>query len=184
VAKGQVAILDQEETNESLEAIDRSLERMESLIEDLLQLADEGARVGDLKPVDLTDISHTCWQHVETAHASLEVDSESTVLADRGRLQQVLENLLSNAIEHGGSNVTVRIGDLEDGFYVADDGEGISEDERERVFETGYSTTQTGTGFGLSIVQEICEAHGWDIVVTSSEGNGTRFEITGVSFES
>lgn len=66
------------------------------------------------------------------------------------------------------------------GFYVADDGPGIPSDEREDVFDAGYSTTDNGTGFGLNIVQEIADAHGWEITITDSETGGARFEIAGV----
>ncbi|MFT4882376.1 MAG: signal transduction histidine kinase, partial [Salinirussus sp.] len=62
----------------------------------------------------------------------------------------------------------------------ADDGVGIPEGEREEVFEPGYSTAANGTGFGLRIVEQITDAHGWDIRVTDSNGDGARFEITGV----
>jgi signal transduction histidine kinase len=87
-----------------------------------------------------------------------------------------------NAIEHAGEGVTVTVGELEDGdgFYIADDGEGIPEEEREEVFDTGYSTSEDGTGFGLSIVEEIVTAHGWSIDVTESKDGGARFEISGV----
>ncbi|AGB30142.1 PAS/PAC sensor signal transduction histidine kinase [Natrinema pellirubrum DSM 15624] len=84
-------------------------------------------------------------------------------------------------VEHGESTVSVSVGPLEDGFYVADDGAGIPTDERERVFENGYSTASDGTGFGLSIVATIAEAHGWDVRVTESPSGGARFEFTGVT---
>jgi signal transduction histidine kinase len=71
---------------------------------------------------------------------------------------------------------------MEDGFYVADDGRGIPEEERERVFEPGYSTAADGTGFGLSIVEQIIEQHGCEIRVAESDAGGARFEITGVEF--
>lgn len=62
-------------------------------------------------------------------------------------------------MDHGGEGVTVRAGRLEGGFYVEDDGPGIPAEERETVFDAGYSTTQAGTGFGLRIVQRVAEAH-------------------------
>ena len=97
-------------------------------------------------------------------------------------MAQALENLFRNAIEHGGESVTVTIGVLDDkrGFYVADDGPGIPEAEREDVFDSGYTTSNDGTGFGLAIVSRICAAHGWDITATESESGGARIEITGV----
>ena len=87
-----------------------------------------------------------------------------------------------DAVEHAEPGVTITVGDLADGFYVEDDGPGIPEDERTDVFEMGYSTTGDGTGFGLSIVREVVEAHGWEISVTESGDGGARFEITGVTF--
>ena len=102
------------------------------------------------------------------------------VEADYDRLCQLLENLFRNAIEHGGEDVTVRVGVLDDGFYIEDDGPGISEDVQEEVFDVGYSTSPDGTGFGLSIVKEITEAHGWKIAITEGTADGARFEITGV----
>ena len=84
-----------------------------------------------------------------------------------------------DAAEPDGSGVTVTVGELPDGFYVADDGPGIPERERGAVFETGY-TTGDGTGFGLAIVEQVAEAHGWTVDVTESEGGGARFEFTGV----
>jgi PAS domain S-box-containing protein len=78
-----------------------------------------------------------------------------------------------------GSDVTVTVGAIDGGtgFYVADDGRGIPEDEREEVLEKGFTTAADGTGFGLAIVRTIVEAHGWTITVTESESGGARFEI-------
>ena len=88
-----------------------------------------------------------------------------------------------DAVEHGGADVTVRVGTLEEtdpGFYVADDGAGIPEDVREEVFERGVSGGD-GTGFGLAIVAEIAEAHGWEVTATDSDEGGARFEFRGVT---
>ncbi|GAB7093575.1 hypothetical protein JCM30237_07270 [Halolamina litorea] len=77
-------------------------------------------------------------------------------------------------------HLTVSVGPTADGFYVADDGEGIPEADRERVFEPGYSTGGGGTGLGLSIVAELAEAHGWTVDATESAEGGARFEFSGV----
>jgi signal transduction histidine kinase len=82
--------------------------------------------------------------------------------------------------DHASSDSTVTVGGLDDGFYIEDDGPGISEADRETVFESGYSTLEDGTGFGLAIVKEIVEAHGWEISVTDAEAGGARFELTGI----
>ncbi|ELY76994.1 PAS sensor protein [Natrinema pellirubrum DSM 15624] len=67
-----------------------------------------------------------------------------------------------------------------DGFYVEDDGPGIPPDERERIFESGYSSAG-GSGFGLAIVSDVVDAHGWSIRVTSGRNGGARFEVRGVT---
>lgn len=69
------------------------------------------------------------------------------------------------------------------GFYVEDDGPGISPKERDRVFETGYTTNRSdgGTGFGLAIVEKVIEAHGWEVAVTEGDAGGARFEIRGLT---
>ena len=88
-----------------------------------------------------------------------------------------------DAVEHAGTGVTVRLGGLSDGagFYVADDGSGIPEDDRETVLESGYTTSEDGSGFGLAIVTEIAAAHGWDVRVIESAAGGVRFEIADVT---
>ena len=168
--------------SEYLDNIAQAHERMSVLLEQLLQLARDGDEALDSKAVALGECSERCWQTVDTAEATLVIDVEQTLHADQSRLQQLLENLFRNAVEHGPSNVSVRVGELHDGFYVSDSGPGIPPEDRTAVFETGYSIDSTGTGFGLSIVNEIVEAHDWQIEVTESADGGARFEITGVEF--
>jgi two-component system OmpR family sensor kinase len=85
-----------------------------------------------------------------------------------------------DAATHGGEDVTVRVGPLAGGFFVGDDGRGVPRAERDAVFEQGYTTTDGGTGFGLAIVREIAEAHGWSVDLVESAEGGARFEFTGV----
>ena len=79
-----------------------------------------------------------------------------------------------------GSNVSITVGACPGGFFVEDDGPGIPDADRESVFEAGFSTANEGNGFGLAIVQQIAEAHGWTVAVAESEAGGARFEFTGV----
>lgn len=181
--------------NRHLAAVADEQARMEAMIEDLLTLAREGRDIGATEPISLAALASECWARVDAGGegCDLEVDGDLRFEADPERLRQVLENLFRNAIEHGvpddgadGSGqaaLTVRVGPLEDGegFYVADDGAGIPEGRRDRVFETGHTTADGGTGFGLAIVREIVTAHGWDIRVVESESGGARFEVTGVT---
>ncbi|WP_242493441.1 GAF domain-containing protein [Haloarcula hispanica] len=180
VAQGRLELAREECDSGHLDGVMRAHSRMTELIEDLLTLAREGDAVRELESVDVASLTETCWKNVATAEATLTTEITRRIQADRSRLQQLLENLLRNAIEHGGENVTITIGELEDGFYVEDDGPGIPEDERDDVFEPAYSTAEDGTGFGLSIVKQIAQAHGWDIQATDSSEGGARFEITNV----
>jgi signal transduction histidine kinase len=106
------------------------------------------------------------------------VEEDVTVRADRGPLQQALENLLRNAVEHDGPEVAVTVGPLVDGtgFYVADNGPGIPEEDRDSIFEHGFSGGE-GTGLGLAIVRNVAEGHGWTVTTTESAEGGARFEF-------
>jgi Signal transduction histidine kinase len=155
---------------------------MESLIEDLLSLARGGQDIeaSDMETVRLEGAASRAWQSVETGDATFESGVNCKFVADPSRLQQLLENLFRNAVEHSHDPVTIRVGTLADGFYIADDGPGIPPGERESVFEAGYTSHDDGTGLGLRIVQTVADAHGWDVTVTESESGGARFEITGI----
>lgn len=196
VASGRLAEAREQHDGEALAEVDRALDRMDQLIGDLLTLARQGKRVESKEPVEIQDLIQRCWGNVSTQKARLSVEVEEAVYADDSRLAQVFENLFRNSVEHGLPDereasaddteppMTIRIGRLEDGFYVEDDGTGIPGDEREDVFATGYTTTENGTGFGLRIVEEVADAHGWDVHLTTGEMGGARFEFTGVKFAS
>jgi PAS domain S-box-containing protein len=162
----------------------RAIERMQTLIGDLLSLARSGRMIDETEPVLLASLVKECWQGVDVANGMLQLDVEPTIeiQADGSRLRQLFENLIRNAFDHGSEDTTVTVGTPENGFYVEDDGPGIPEDDREKAFETGYSMLSDGTGFGLAIVNEIVEAHRWEIELITSETDGARFEITGVEF--
>ncbi|NGM67862.1 PAS domain S-box protein [Natronolimnobius sp. AArcel1] len=172
-----------EHGHDHFEEIAAAHSRIDTLIETLLTLAREGESVTDPCPVELAAVVDRSWRGVETADARLELDTDRVVLADDSRLQQLLENLVRNAIEHAGPDITVTVEDCPNGFAVTDDGPGIPESEREQVFDFGYSSDADGTGFGLNIVREIATAHDWSITATESTQGGARFEITDVVFD-
>lgn len=179
VAKGRLGLIEDNEAQ--VEPIGNALDRMEALIQDVLALARQGQTVDETEPVTLSDIIEQCFRNVSTGGASIEIDGDGVILADPARLPEVFENLFRNSVEHGGEDVTIRVGTMRNGFYVADDGQGIPEADRDRVFESGFSTSDEGTGFGLAIVKQIAEAHGWSVAVTESESGGARFEFTDVA---
>ena len=181
VAEGRLELVREDASSDHLDHVERALERMEALIADMLQLARQNESITEVETVDLAEVTRTCWRNVATAEADLVTGVDRQIQADYSRLEQLLENLFRNAVEHGGEDVRIRVGDVENGFFVEDDGPGISQDIREQVFEAGLTTNEDGTGFGLSIVRRVADAHDWKISVTESEGGGARFEITGVS---
>jgi PAS domain S-box-containing protein len=183
VLQGSLEIAEETGAPEQFAACRRAVDRMEGLVEDVLALARQGETVVETARVPLAGVVEACWAGVETGRADLRVRTDRVVWADEGRLRQVLENLVRNSIEHGPDGVTVTVGDLESGFYVEDDGPGVPEGERGRVFDSGYSTSRGGTGLGLAIVERIVEAHGWTIEVTEGTNGGARFEIRGVEVD-
>ena len=182
VASGRLELLAETCESEHVPEIERAHDQMADLIEELLDLARRGEWITETEPVELDALARGCWRTVATAEATVEIGPVDRFYADRSRLQQLLENLFRNAVEHGGETVTVTVGELDGGFYVADDGDGIPEDGREAVFTAGYSTSEDGSGFGLAIARQVADAHGWTVDVTEGREGGARFEITGVEF--
>lgn len=183
------------------ERIDKAIaanERANEMLEGLLSLARQGKTVEDPETDELATTVRNAWGSVPTPAGSLEMaDPLGPLAADHSRLRQVFENLFRNAVEHGvttqqtepatagtagdGESVTIRVGllDEHDGIYVADDGPGVPEELRDEVFDHGYTSDGSGTGFGLAIVKRIVDAHGWTIVVTEGADGGARFELRG-----
>ena len=187
VALGHVELArqDGENVDSDLDRALSALERMGTMIEEVLTLSKQGETVREPEPVPLDRVVGMAWDSADTAAATRWMDEELhgwTLSADELRLRQLLENLFGNAVNHAGPDVTIRIGRLSDreGFFVEDDGPGIEPNVRTRIFESGFTSADDGTGFGLAIVKQIVEAHGWAIDVTDAEDNsgGARFEIT------
>ncbi|OYR75455.1 PAS domain-containing sensor histidine kinase [Halorubrum sp. E3] len=184
IIQGHAELARQTGDAKHFDAIEDAADRMEEMLSELLQLTREGDLVHERTEVDLAAIAETVWADCDMAPATLEIESSTTFQADRDRLHELFVNFFENARDHGGSSVTVRVGVLEgpeqSGFYVEDDGAGIPAEDRDDIFEWGHTTTGDGTGFGLAIVAEIAEAHGWEIGVGESANGGTRFEVTGI----
>ena len=111
---------------------------------------------------------------------TLTVERDVMFQMDASRVQELFGNLFRNAREHAGADATIRVGPLQDGFYVEDDGPGIPPDKRDDVLQSGFTTSAEGTGFGLTIVSQIADAHDWNIDITAGQDGGARFEFHGV----
>ena len=174
--------LDADVDHPHLERIRDAHDRIGTIVSDVMTWARQGTTVEETEYVSVEALATRCWAEAPTGEATLVVEDDFLVRTDRERFRRVLENLFRNAIEHGGPAVTVRVGRLEDatGFFVADTGPGIPEDERESVLEIGHSTSDGGTGFGLAICEQIADAHGWTLDVTEGVDGGARFEFGGV----
>ncbi|MEF8782254.1 MAG: PAS domain S-box protein [Haloarculaceae archaeon] len=183
VAQGRATLLADECDSENLPPIRDALDRMEEIVTDTLTLARQGQVVAETDPIPLTNLVGKCWQTASTGSGTIEVVDDITIHGDRGRLRHVFENLFRNALEHGSPDVTVRVGRTERGIYVEDDGPGIPADARESIFEPGHTSTTDETGLGLTIVNRIAEAHGWDVAITAGTEGGARFEFTGVDVD-
>ena len=183
VVEGRVELARDECESEHLDIAAEALERTDALIQDILTFARQGQPVDETEPVPLPELTAETMIEGEDVHVETDPALDPLV-GQRSRVQELIDNLVRNAIEHAGSDVTIRIERLADGFAVEDDGPGIPEDERDDVFEPGYTSKEAGTGFGLNIVETIVDAHGWEIEVTDGRDGGARFEITGVEFAS
>ena len=171
--------------------MERSIHRMSRLINDTLALAREGTVEIETGTVNLAQLASLYWDSIRTTNTELVLDTDREIYADEDRLHQLLSNLFRNAVEHAATSpapnddsdqVTVTIGDLSDGFYVEDDGQGIPTEHREAVLESGTSGLAHGTGLGLAVVEKVADAHGWSLTLTESEEGGARFEFRNVDF--
>jgi PAS domain S-box-containing protein len=166
-----------------LDDAEEALDRLVELIEELGEVMQTGELVTNRVHVDLVGLVADVWGMLDAGNASLEVADETpAVYADKQSLRRLLENLLRNSLEHGGNDITVHVGRLNDGtgFYVEDDGPGIPVDNRGDVLLPGFTTKDGGTGIGMASVSQIVAAHDWRIQVQDGSDGGARFEISDV----
>jgi signal transduction histidine kinase len=188
----QINRLERERSDDTTQAVRESLEQMETITDGMLRLARAGEDVDTTDECSVAELAEEVWETLQADGAELDsCAGDTTIEADQVRLYQLFENLFRNALEHTESPRTVRVGTLPEsdelvdghdrvGFFIEDDGSGIPETDRDAIFEHGYTTSDDGTGYGLSVVRQIVDAHGWEIHVTDGTDGGARFEITGV----
>lgn len=185
---------DRDNSERFLEIIRKNAARMQNLIDDILELsAIESGNVGvKTEEIDLSALINDVFMSLEGKASSRSIKLNNNVPAgtlvfvDPRRLEQMLNNLVDNAIKFNKDGGTVAI-DFESGnrmrIFVRDTGEGIPAQHLERLFERFYrvdrarSREMGGTGLGLAIVKHLARAHGGEVKVTSELGQGSTFEI-------
>lgn len=178
-----------------LRTIERNAERLKLLIDDLLTISElESGRLQlNLQPLNLTRLAEKVLLDFQTRAGQKSISlvneiPDLTVVGDAARLEQVLDNLVDNAIKYGREQgrvvVSARTAAASIEVAVADDGPGIPAESLERVFERFYrvdkarSREQGGTGLGLSIVKHIVLAHRGQVWAESESGRGATFHFT------
>lgn len=194
--KGYLGLLDErfgdglgEEAEEFIGQASAGVERMHALITSLLEYSRVGTDETLRTPVNLerawTDVADNLSLRIDEAGAQVDVGHLPTVQGDPAQLRRLLQNLVANAIEHGGPQTYVRVRAVEDGegplVLVEDDGPGIPDDERDQIFDVFHRVDarpeEEGTGMGLAICRRIVDRHGGEIEVTDSELGGACFRF-------
>jgi two-component system, LuxR family, sensor kinase FixL len=180
-----------DEVEDSIARIERAAHRMSALIEDLLQLSRVRRMRYQLEEIDVSNVLREIVEdlagRLQSAGVRLEIQEDlPRVVADRGRVMEVFENLLINAIKYGrrpdeAPVVAVGAETTDDGveFFVSDNGPGIDPKYHERIFGLfqRLDNKQEGTGIGLTIVAKIMQVHGGRVWVESQPGDGATFRV-------
>jgi len=124
VASGNLELYRETGEESRLETIDTALTRIQELITDLTSLARYGIPDENHELVSVSEVARDAWELIDTRSATLSTEP-CTVTGDASQITTLFENLFRNAVGHGGPDVTVRVGPLENGFYVEDTGDGI-----------------------------------------------------------
>lgn len=184
-----------EPTPERLQSCYGELQRLSGLISDLerLRQVENENLVLHKTDVDLRELSQVVIGNFESQLREKNLDGQvagdmSVVSVDRDRMQQVMTNLVSNAVEYStdGGCVRVTVEDTEDSgiIRVEDTGIGIPREDLKRIFERFYRTDKSrtrktgGAGIGLAIVKTIVQAHRGTVTVESEAGKGSVFTVT------
>ena len=188
---------DAEETERFLAIIARQAQRLNAIIDDLLQLSRLESEAGagqvalEEQPLDLVlaGASQTCAARAAQKRIAIDVrcDPRLTARIDAALLENAIVNLVDNAVKYSPEGTTVRLSAYEEGgavvIAVSDQGPGIERRHHERIFERFYVVDKArsrgagGTGLGLAIVRHIVRAHGGRVEVESAPGAGSTFRV-------
>ena len=176
VADGYLGIARESRDFEDFEKVKQAHKDMLGIIEDILALR-KGKNIPK-KELSLKKVFEQAFKYSSDNNTTY-VAEEATVKAGRASLIRIFSNLIINSIEHNDKQIHIKVGPLTDkeGFYYEDNGKGILEEEREKVFRKNYSPSKDDGGLGLFIVDRIAEFNGWEVELKESEAGGARFEM-------
>jgi signal transduction histidine kinase len=177
LASGRLELAEEECESSHLSHAMGALEEIDAMTSDSVSFVEAGQVVTEWDRRSVDEIVEATWEQLSTGENTLVTESVS-VRGDPERLRRLVSELLTNALAHTDDPVQVSVGPLEEsrGFYLADTGEGVPEDEREFVFDRGYTTDPDRDGNGLALAREIAGAHDWQLRL--AEGStGARFEL-------
>ena len=175
-----------EEAQEYMDFAIDGADRMQAMIDGLLDYSRVRTNAEEFTRVDadatLSRTLENLGLLIEERDVTVTHDDLPTVEADKRQLGQVFQNLVENAIQHGGDEIHVGATRRDDAivFAVEDNGEGVPEDRQDRIFELFEqgSRDDEGTGIGLAICDRIVSRHGGEMWVESTDGEGTTFYFT------
>ena len=177
-----------ERTQQAIDVIVTQVRRFDQMVLDLLELSRMDAGVADVhaEPAELATLCHRIARRFGFEHVPVDVDPSApvTVSTDRVRFERILGNLLDNARHHAGDPVRISIEAAPEpcvDVVVEDNGPGVPESERTRIFERfargNESLHRVGTGLGLALVAEHAHVLGGEVWVEDRPGGGSRFVV-------
>ncbi|MFQ5980174.1 MAG: PAS domain S-box protein [Candidatus Heimdallarchaeota archaeon] len=176
--EGYAEVLESEYDQSYVEKIRHLAQNTNQLLRRSVVLANAGMVIEKTQEFNLTQLVRDVAKPIIPEHIGFELEELPTVRADPEKLSQVFQNLLENAIRHGKPSkieLRSRIGEECVCLLITNDGETILPENRSEIFKQGFSTKEETSGLGLTIVQKIVEAHGWEITLTDAPE--TTFQI-------
>ena len=172
-----------EERERMLEGVERDIQELDALIEELLLRSKLEAKgyEGPTEPVALLELARAEIARLGLTEVAA-TGREVTVHGDQTLLRRALKNLLDNARKYGDGVIQVTVDTQGENatITVSDEGQGVPHEDRDRIFEPFYQRDPTtkGVGLGLALVRDIARHHGGDAVVEPNQPRGSRFVLT------
>ncbi|EGQ43037.1 MAG: PAS sensor histidine kinase [Candidatus Nanosalina sp. J07AB43] len=165
VAMGYLNLSNESMTKEDLDKVERSLGRMENIIDELLAVSGDPENF-QKEPLNLNEVLKQAIK-IGERDLSYDLKDDLEVQASRTGLINIFDNLISNSIRHNEKDVSIEVGTTKEGFYYTDNGK--LDSKLEDITDHGFSTSDKGRGLGLSIVKRLADANEWGFKLDKSE---------------